>query len=145
MSLLTNTNATPTVFHLSWVENTTVLDHPLLLSLVLTDLVYCSRYLTPGPGQSQKWRWPEKSRDKRRYVRVPSDYWKRSRDSAQAPSFGQFGVCCNATIDSSDLRTFIYRVSGVNLTLFVFIISPSSCLSTLGNVCLLASLFVFQR
>ena len=40
----------------------------------------------------------------------------------------------------------IYRVFGINLTLFVFIISPSSCkISTLGNVCLLASLFVFQR
>ena len=40
----------------------------------------------------------------------------------------------------------IYRVFGENLTLFVFVISPSSCkISTLDNVCLLASLVVFQR
>ena len=44
------------------------------------------------------------------------------------------------------LRHFIYRVFGVNLTLFIFVISPSSFkISTLGNVCLLASLVVFQR
>ena len=43
-------------------------------------------------------------------------------------------------------RLGTYRVFGLNLTLFVFIISPSSCkISTSGNVCLLASLFVFQR
>ena len=42
-------------------------------------------------------------------IACPSDYWKRSRDSAQTRSSGQFGVCCNSMTDSSSLITFWNR------------------------------------
>ena len=65
----------------------------------------------------------------------------------QTPCTLKCGHC--ALIDHSVEEREAYsthRVFGLNLTLFVFIISPSSCkISTSGNVCLLASLFVFQR
>ena len=109
-SLITNTNATLAVLHLSGVDNTSTVPKHHSSPTVFIPGHGWPRVLQPlsdTRGQSQKCRWPERSHAKWRHVLVPSNYWKESRASAETRSFGQFDMRCSAKFTSISVTDLV--------------------------------------